>query len=137
MFDSLLPLLQIATNSTITPDQIVGLAQQAGGGNDTTSAVLGFTGLAAGIGAAVKSVFTDKNQKTNQQQDDFDNEKQRELMDIENNLTLKNPDKTRAQILAMPAFPDQPALTTTLAQAYAEDYLDYKKYNIAKYYQKK
>ena len=140
MFDSFihaaLPFLQIATNSTVPPEAISGLTQQVNS-NDTATAIMGFTGVAAGIGAVVKSVFTDKNQKTNQKLDDFDNEKQRELMNIENNYTLKFPEKTRAQILALPAYPESPALTKTLAQAYAEDYEDYKEYNIKTYYQKK
>jgi D-serine dehydratase len=68
---------------------------------------------------------------------DFDNEKLRELLDIDNNLTLKNPTKTRAEILNMPVYPDKPALTKTLAQAYADDYEEYKEYNIKAYYQKK
>ena len=96
MFDSFihaaLPFLQIATNSTVPPEAISGLTQQVNS-NDTATAIMGFTGVAAGIGAVVKSVFTDKNQKTNQKLDDFDNEKQRELMNIENNYTLKFPEK--------------------------------------------
>ena len=68
MFDSFihaaLPFLQIATNSTVPPEAISGLTQQVNS-NDTATAIMGFTGVAAGIGAVVKSVFTDKNQKTN------------------------------------------------------------------------
>jgi hypothetical protein len=140
IFHSALPFLQIAANSTVPisvpPEVISGAAQQLST-NDTTNAALGITGIATGIGVAIKSAFSDKHQKTNERDLDFDNEKLRELLDIDNNLTLKNPTKTRAEILNMPVYPDKPALTKTLAQAYADDYEEYKEYNIKAYYQKK
>lgn len=132
MFDSLLPILQVAANST----DVGTLAQQVTTA-DTTSTALGISGIVAGAAAGLKTLFSDKNQKNNQMQDDFDNEKQRELMNIENNLTLMNPTKTRAEILNMSAYPDQPALKLTLGEAYALDYEEYKKYNIKTWYQKK
>lgn len=152
MFESFLPFLQVAASnsSSIPTDAIIsGLAQQIGssssssnsangvGGGDTASVALGITGIATGIGAAVKTLFIDKHQKTNEKETDFDNEKFRELVNIENNYALKFPEKTRAEILNLPVYPDQPAINKTLAQAFAEDYEDYKKYNIKTYYQKK
>ncbi|MDR4490802.1 MAG: hypothetical protein R2685_07860 [Candidatus Nitrosocosmicus sp.] len=129
-------ILQVS-NATAPAIQNSGLAQQVtSSGGDTASNILGVSGFAAGIGAAIKSVFTDKTQKKNNREIDFDQEELRRLMKVEHDYTIKNPTKTRAEILAMPAYPDEPSIKTSLAEAYALDYKEYKKYNTKEYYQK-
>lgn len=127
-------ILQVS-NSTLPAIQNSGLAQQVSSPNTATD-ILGVTGFAAGIGAAIKSVFTDKTQKKNNRETDFDSEEFRRLVKVENDYTLSNPTKTRAEILKMSAYPDEPSITTTLAEAYALDYREYKEYNTKQYYQK-
>lgn len=133
MFDFLLPFLQVATDTatqqavTTPPAPII----------DPATAVISGTGVAAGIGAVIKSVFSDKSRKKDERANDFDSEEYRRLHNVEINHTLQNPTKTREQILAMSAYPESPALKTTLAEAYAKDYEEYKKYNIDTYYQSK
>jgi len=127
-------ILQIS-NATAPAIQNSGLAQQVSSSNTATD-ILGVSGFAAGIGAAIKSVFTDKTQKKNNREIDFDQEELRRLMKVEHDYTIKNPTKTRAEILAMPAYPDEPSIKTSLAEAYALDYKEYKKYNTKEYYQK-
>lgn len=132
MFDPLLPILQVAANST----DVSTLAQQVTTA-DTTSTVLGISGIVAGAAAGLKSVFTDKTQKKEQMATDFDQEEYRRLQKVEIDYVLKNPGLTRDKIIQMSAFPDEPAIKTTLAEAYANDYVEYKKYNTKKYYQSK
>lgn len=127
-------ILQVS-NATMPAIQNSGIAQQVASG-DTTSNLLGITGIATGIGATIKSIFTDKTQRKNAREVDFDQEELRRLMKVEHDYTIENPTKTRAEILKMPAYPDEPSITTTLAEAYALDYKEYKKYNTKEYYQK-
>lgn len=135
MFFDISDLILKVYNATAPAIQS-GLAQQVASPGDTASSILGITGIATGIGVAIKSVFTDKHQKTSDREIDFDQEKFRRLVKIENDYTLNNPTKTRTEILKMPAYPDEPSITTTLAEAYALDYREYKEYNTKKYYQK-
>lgn len=128
-------ILQIS-NATVPAIQNSGAAQQLSG-SDTASNLLGITGIATGIGATIKSLFTDKHQKQSERETDFDQEELRRLMKVENDYTIKNPTKTRAEILAMPAYPDEPSIKTSLAEAYALDYKEYKQYNTKTWYQKK
>jgi hypothetical protein len=128
-------ILQVS-NATAPAIQNSGLAQQVGSSSIGVSDALGITGIATGIGAAIKSVFTDKHQKKNEMETDFDQEELRRLMKVENDYTIKNPTKTRAEIIAMPAYPDEPSIKTSLAEAYALDYKEYQKYNTKTWYQK-
>ena len=128
-------ILQVSNSTLPAAIQNSGVAQQIASG-DTASNLLGITGIATGIGATIKSIFTDKNQKKNAREVDFDQEELRRLMKVENDYTIKNPTKTRAEIIAMPAYPDEPSIKTSLAEAYALDYKEYQKYNTKEYYQK-
>ena len=128
-------ILQVSNSTLPAAIQNSGVAQQIASG-DTASNLLGITGIATGIGATIKSIFTDKNQKKNAREVDFDQEELRRLMKVENDYTIKNPTKTRAEIIALPAYPDEPSIKTSLAEAYALDYKEYQKYNTKEYYQK-
>ena len=127
-------ILQVS-NATAPAIQSSGVVDQLSS-SSTANSVLGITGIATGIGAAIKSVFTDKHQKKNERETDFDQEELRRLMKVENDYTIKNPTKTRAEILAMSAYPDEPSIKTSLAEAYALDYKEYKQYNTKTWYQK-
>lgn len=127
-------ILQVS-NATAPAIQ-TGAIASASSGVETVNSILGISGVAAGIGSAIKTLFSDKSQKKNNRETDFDNEEIRRLIKVEIDYTLQNPGKTRDEILKMRAYPDEPSITTSLAEAYALDYKEYKQYNTRTWYQK-
>ena len=103
---------------------------------DTASSVLGISGIATGIGAAIKSVFSGKNQKQFEKETDLDQEQYIDLLDTIWTYAVEHPDKTLGQILELPAYPDDKMNETKLKEALSTERRDWKEYNKRKYYQK-
>lgn len=128
-------ILQIS-NSTAPIVSNSGVVDQL---SDSTTAatILGGTGIVGAAAAAIKSVFTSKNQKKNEKDTDLDQEQYVDLLDTIWNYAVVHPDKTLGQILELPAYPDQKMITTKLKEALAKERKEWKEYNIKKYYLKK
>lgn len=136
-------ILQIASNVTTlapplpTPDNIIATTGQVEQVADqTTNTIL--VGLTA-VGTAIGGVFAKNeisNKKNKQSIRDTDNDLVdfMELLALEDRYALQNPTKTKAEILMMRAYPDEPALTTTLAEAKAKEYKEWREFIKAKYY---
>jgi hypothetical protein len=106
-----------ADNTIATVGNVEAVADQ------TTQTIIG--SLSA-VGAAIGGIFvknkhdTDKNRKEIKATD-ISLSEYLELEALEDKYTLQNPTKTRAEILAMPAYPDEPAIKTSLAEARAKE----------------
>lgn len=123
-------ILQIANNVTTlapplpTPDNTIATVGKVEAVADQTFTTLG--GSLAAIGAAVGGIFVKNNQSNNKRKSEIKEtdialSEYIDLEALEDKYTLQNPTKTRAEILQMPAFPDEPAIKTTLAEARAKE----------------
>ncbi|MDN5845518.1 MAG: hypothetical protein L0H53_04500 [Candidatus Nitrosocosmicus sp.] len=131
-------ILQVgnATSNTLQSGSSGVIQETVNQTQDTLYAGLAAAGTA--ISGIVAKVFHDnKKNKQSERETDFDQENYRRLVKVENDYTIKNPTKTRAEILAMSAYPDEPSIKTSLAESYATDYVEYQEYNRKKYYLKK
>lgn len=152
MIDFLLPhidfsglMLQLANNLTasglaappLPADNIIATTGQVEQVADQTTNTL--IGTASAIGAAITGVFA-KNRYDNKKNEksirntDMDLVDYMELLALEVNYTLENPNLSRADILKLRAYPGEPAITTTLAEAQAKELKEWKEFIKAKYY---
>lgn len=131
-------LLQIAnTTASSIPTTTATNTLDSNSNTETLAAILGGGGIVGATATAIKTLLNGRHQKEDEKATDFDIEHYMELRNLEDNYTLKHPDKSRAEVLQLPAYPDQPALKITLGEALAKEYHEWKQYNIRKYYQKK
>lgn len=136
-------LLQLAQNVTSlaaplpTADNTIATVGKVEQVADQTTTTL--VGSLATIGAAVGGIFAKNkidNNKNKQEIKDTDISLSEyiNLEALEDKYTLQNPTKTRAEILLMPAYPDEPAIRTSLAEARAKERKEWEEDIKKKYY---
>lgn len=129
-------ILQVV-NST-APATLEKVNQVAGQSQDALLA----TGIGAvtGISALAAKVFKNNSDTKNEiRETDEDLAQYIELLDLEDKYTLKYPEKSRAEILNLPAYPDDERIKITLAEAKAKECKEWKEYREflkVKYYKK-
>lgn len=134
-------ILQLAQNATVLtppqPEQVIattGQVQQVA--DQTTNAIVG--GLAA-VGTAISGVFIknhmdDKKNKQSVRDTDQDLS---EYIDLVNRIweySVRFPDKKLSEILALPAYQDQPLNPISLGQALSKESIEWKEFIKVKYY---
>jgi len=123
-------ILQLANNisslqAPLPPtDNIIATTGQVEAVHDQTQNAI--IGSLSAVGAAITGAFIKNNHdnKKNKQEikdTDIGLSEYIDLEALEDNYTLQYPTKTRAEILAMPAYPNEPAIKTSLAEARAKE----------------
>lgn len=137
-------MLQVANNASSllappipTTDNTIATIGNVEAAADQTTTTL--VGSLSAIGAAVGGVFIKNNHDNKKSKQSIKNTDEDlcdyiELLDLEDKYTLQNPTKTRAEILMMPAYPGEPAITTSLGEAKAKESKEWKQFIKAKYY---
>lgn len=135
--------MQIAQNVTSlapplpTPDNTIATVGKVEAVADQTFTTL--AGSLAAIGTAVGGIFVKTNRDHNKNKSeikdtDISLSEYINLEALEDKYTLQNPTKTRAEILNMPAYPDEPAIKTSLAEARAKERKEWEEEIKKKYY---
>lgn len=118
-------ILQVANS---TAPATVGVVEQVA--DQTNNALIaGLTTTAGVITTIGAKLFKDNRNTQNQiKATDEDLAEYIDLLDLEDKYTIENPTKTRAEILNMPAYPEDSRITTKLYEAKAKEAKEWREY---------